>query len=249
MKIYDSHLHLNPKLSLEHSFSKLKQDCESSNVTGGLIISLENDPWEFSKIAEITKLNSNFKLAYNPCLAVSKKNLRKSVISAEFMGCAAIKIHPRLQQTNLLNKKVWYLVEIAEEEGLPVVICSFDDGTWSRLGLKSEQFLKLADKFPNVKFLWAHAGGHRVLDFMFMARRTQNVYLDTSFTQTYFFKGNVMNDLNYATESLPNRFLFGTDLEEDSYQSTVSNMSDFYLQQNDNRDLFFYKNYVDLFSL
>jgi predicted TIM-barrel fold metal-dependent hydrolase len=174
---------------------------------------------------------------------MSKKHIAATVKTGKMAGAVALKIHPRLQRTNLEANKVHYLVHLAEELDLPVIICSFNDGSWGRFGLTNDQFLKLADNFPDVKFLWAHAGGHNVLDFMFMARRTSNVYLDSSFTQSYFFKGSVLEDLNYASESLPNRFMFGTDFEGVAYPGTVKKNVDYYLQQNKNRDLFFEKNY------
>ena len=144
---------------------------------------------------------------------------------------------------------MYQIAQIAQDFNLPIIVCSFDDGSWPRFGLNAEQFLTLADKFPNVKFLWAHSGGYRILDFMFMARRTHNVYLDSSYTQTYFFKGSVLSNLNYAIESLPSRFMFGSDFENLIYKDEVNKLVKFYLSQNQNRELFFSGNYLKFFDL
>jgi uncharacterized protein len=243
MEIFDSHLHLAGTGDLNQSFSKLVEDCRLAEVSGGLIICMQEDPWDFEGVAELTGLNNNFRLAINPNLNESRRALERVVKVAKKVGAAALKIHPRNQRVNLQSKEVRFLVHLAKDLELPVIICSFDDGSWSRIGLTDDQFINLADDFPNVKFLWAHAGGHHVLDFMFMARRVPNVFLDSSFTQSYFFKGAVLENLNYATESLPDRFMFGTDFEQSPYAESVAKLCNFYLAQNRNREAFFENNY------
>jgi predicted TIM-barrel fold metal-dependent hydrolase len=243
MEIFDSHLHLAGSGDLNESFSKLVEDCQLAEVRGGLIICMQNDPWDFEAVAELTDLNKDFRFAINPNLHDSRRALERAVKDGKRIGAAALKIHPRIQEINLQSKEVRYLVHQAKDLELPIIICAFNDGSWSRIGLTNDQFIKLADDFPDVKFLWAHAGGHNVLDFMFMARRVPNVFLDSSFTQSYFFKGTIMEDLNYATESLPTRFMFGTDFEQGSYAESVIKLSKFYLTQNSNRGAFFADNY------
>lgn len=243
MEIFDSHLHLNSTFDLDVSVSNLVKNCHLAGIAGGLIICMQNDPWEFQVVAEQIGLQGSFKFAFNPDLNTSKATLARMIKKVKNEGAVALKIHPRLQRINLQAKKVDYLVHLAEELELPVIICSFNDGSWSRIGLTNDQFLRLADNFPNVRFLWAHAGGHNVLDFMFMARRTSNVFLDSSFTQSYFFKGSILEDLNYASESLPTRFMFGTDFEGEKYPNSVKTLVEFYLRHDENREMFFGKNY------
>jgi predicted TIM-barrel fold metal-dependent hydrolase len=59
---------------------------------------------------------------------------------------------------------------------------------------------------------------------MFMARRRQNVFLDSSFTQNYFFSGSVFSDLIYSINSLPDKFLFGSDFEHLDYKKTLDEL-------------------------
>lgn len=249
MEIFDSHLHLDSSADLDLSITNLIKNCNLAGVAGGLIICMQNDPWEFEAVAEKIVFQNSFKFAINPDLNMPKKHIAATVKTGKMAGAVALKIHPRLQRMNLEAKKVDYLVHLAEELDLPVIICSFNDGSWGRFGLTNNQFLRLADNFPSVKFLWAHAGGHNVLDFMFMARRTSNVFLDSSFTQSYFFKGSVPEDLNYASESLPTRFMFGTDFEGVAYPEAVKSQVDYYLRQNKNRELFFGKNYKNFLGI
>ena len=239
MNIFDSHLHLQNSKSLKLSFETMFKECQSAGVSGGLVIKMPQDQWDFRDVSAVISEKGEFKLVVCPDLTLSAKQISREIDNIKASGAIALKIHPRIQGINLESKVLHRALRAADENSLSVVICSFDDGSWGRLGLEPRQFLDLADNFPKIKFLWAHAGGHRVIDFMFMARRTENVFLDTSFTQTYFFKGRVLEDLNYATESLPSRFLFGTDFEKIDYQNTVSLLTDFFLKENTDRyDLF-----------
>jgi len=244
MNIFDSHLHLPIAETLHISFSSLVENCLKANVKGGLIIGMQGEPWKLEEVKELVGQNSDFQFAVNPNLNQSLNSLRAEVTFAKKIGAAALKIHPRNQRVNLQTKEVRNLVQLAKEMNIPVIICSFDDGSWSRIGLTKDQFIALADDFPDVNFLWAHAGGHHVLDFMFMARRVNNVFLDTSFTQSYFFKGTVIENLNYATESLSTRFMFGTDFEQAPYVESVQKLCNLYLVQNPNRESFFESNYM-----
>ena len=135
------------------------------------------------------------------------------------LGVHSIKLHPRLDQFSLMDNKVLELMDSVEENGFSVYICSFWDGTWDRYGLKIEDFGRLADLFPRVKFSWAHFGGHKILDFMFMLRRRPNVWADISLTQHYFFSGSVFQDLIYSISSLRGeRVMFGSDNPESNYE-------------------------------
>jgi len=249
MKIYDSHLHLDDTLPLRQSVELVSNKCNAAGVSGGLIIHMNNPFWKAQQLSDILLENPSFCMAINPDLSSGPKEIKNQLIKTNLEVCKAIKIHPRKQKLTLTSKLMYQITQIAEDLNLPIVICSFDDGSWSRFGLDTEQFLTLADNFPKVKFLWAHSGGHRILEFMFMARRTENVYLDSSYTQTYFFKGAVLSNLNYAIESLPSRFMFGSDFENLNYETEVNKLVNFYVSENKNRDLFFSENYLKFFGI
>lgn len=127
-------------------------------------------------------------------------------------GVVGFKLHPRIHNFNLSHPNVLTICENLQKLRLPIYICAFDDGTWSRLGVSSFQFCDLADRFPTVQFVWMHAGGYRVSEFMFNARRRKNVFLDLSFSVNYFTFGSVPQDLAYSIFSMSGQnWLFGSD--------------------------------------
>jgi len=222
MKISDSHFHLDSSQPLKKSVDLLRKKSYSNNIENLLVISLKDEPWTYKEFCqEIEKVkNVYYVREIDPT-----ENYKKVFNEISASNASGIKLHPRLRNFNLKNKNLYKIIERCENINLGiVVICSFWDGAWNKYKLSENQFADLADTFPNQKFLWAHSGGHKILDFMFMARRRQNVFLDSSFTQNYFFSGSVFSDLIYSINSLPDKFLFGSDFEHLDYKKTLDEL-------------------------
>ena len=237
--ILDSHIHLNTDIKLQDSVKLLQQKMFDAQVDGGFLLHQGTDPWHYSKLCEEVQEIPNLDVFVNLNLNQSRRAIKRDLKQIKNLGAIGIKLHPRRQMLNLKEPKVFLALEVVQELRLKVNLCTFDDGSWSRTALEPSSFLALADRYPNILFLWSHAGGFRVIEFTMMARRTSNVYLDSSFTQDYFFKGSVRFDLDYATNSLPKRFMFGTDTEMENYVEVVKTNEMFYLTQNQYRADFF----------
>ena len=247
--VLDSHIHLDTQFTLRDSLSHLQERMHDANVEGGLLIHLDSDPWHFTNLCDEVREAPNLKVFVNTNLNQSPRKIKQELSLIKDSGAIGVKIHPRRQKLNLTEPNVYIALDLAQELRLKVNLCTFDDGSWSRIGLEASNYLAVADKYQETAFLWSHAGGFRVLEFMMMARRTKNVYLDTSFTQTYFFKGTVKEDLNYATESLSDRFMFGTDTGMDKYVEVVREAKEYFLTRNQDRFGFFSGNLVKFLEL
>jgi len=248
MQITDSHYHLDKRLTLPKAIDKLKFDVYENNISQTLVISMQDEPWSIEELAlKLKKLSSvRFVRQINPHTVVNKDI--KKIID---LGTVGIKLHPRIDEFNLNNKIIKKLVDHISTKELAIVICSFWDGSWNKYKLYPEQFADLADKFPEQTFIWAHAGGHKILDFMFMARRRKNIYLDSSFTQNYFYGGTVKADLEYSISSLSDRFIFGTDFMYNDYKLELAKILKYYNESTLVKKClpdFFENNYKRLFA-
>lgn len=181
---------------------------ELSEINLGDLVSLAKSSGRFEVIRAVDIINEDVE-------KVSRETLD--------LGCVGFKLHPRIFQHSLENNKIFELCEAAKEIGVPIQICSFDDGTWNRLGLNVDHFANLSDRFPGTTFIFMHAGGHRVLDFMFIARRRSNVYLDVSFSMNYF-RVDVMQKLySFSLQSMQGkRWLFGSDYPHVNFDDAIS---------------------------
>ena len=220
MRINDSHFHLdNAFSSIDEQIDALHYFRDRFGIEKFGFIYLSSSKFSLQEHARLLKIFPGSKLIaqVNPIeLTDSNEEIRKLIN----LGVNSIKLHPRLDKFSLMENKVLDFMLEVEKVNLPVYICSFWDGTWDRYGLKIDDYGRLADLFPEIKFLWAHFGGHKILDFMFMLRRRPNVWADISLTQHYFFSGSVFQDLMYSISSLRGeRVLFGSDNPESSYES------------------------------
>lgn len=222
MRINDIHFHLDSTQPLKKSVDELKRLLGEEEVENFLVISLQEEPWAYK---DFCNEMDRIKNVYYVREVDPTRNYRKDLVEISASNASGIKLHPRLRGFNLESKNVYKAIEKCVNNNLQIImICSFWDGTWNRYKLEINQFANLADAFPDQKFIWAHAGGHHILDFLFMARRRQNVLLDTSFTQTYYFSGSVFDDLIYSINSAPTKFIFGSDFEKFDYTETLDRL-------------------------
>lgn len=219
MRINDAHFHLDNSFSNIHDqIESLKQSRDKFQIDKFGFVYLTSSKFSLEDHASLLGIfpGSQLIAQVNPlCFTEPKQNFQRLID----LGAHSIKLHPRLDQFSLMDNKVIELMDTVEKYNFSVYICSFWDGTWDRYGLKIEDYGRLADLFPNVKFSWAHFGGHKILDFMFMLRRRPNVWADISLTQHYFFSGSVFQDLIYSISSLRgDRVMFGSDNPESNYE-------------------------------
>lgn len=69
----------------------------------------------------------------------------------------------------------------------------------------------LLQKNYRAPMILAHAGGSRIKDAILIADSSPNVYLESSFTVSYWRGSSVIEDLAWGIKKLPNRFFFGSD--------------------------------------
>ena len=248
MKINDAHYHLDSNLKLSSAIEKLNITVEANDIASSMVISLLDEPWAYKDLS--MELNGMASIKYIREIEPTK-NYKKDLSEILSSNAIGIKLHPRLRKFHLKDKYIYKIVESISSTNLLVVICSFWDGTWNKFGLDIDQFADLADAYPDQNFLWAHSGGHKVLDFMLMARRRKNIFLDTSFTQHYFYGSSVFSDLTYSIDSLGDRFLFGSDFEDRNYRDTLKGVINRYNSlglSSENLHKMMYSNYENLIA-
>jgi predicted TIM-barrel fold metal-dependent hydrolase len=151
----------------------------------------------------------------------AEKKMIQGINGFRFIG---LKLHPRLQEFETDDLRTIALVRAAGKLNVPVLIDAFPDGTHLMQGFSPIKYAKLAKECPGTKIIWAHMGGHYVLDFMMLAKRLPNVYMDMSYSLLYYQNSSVTDDMVYAMNSMKfDRIFYGSDYPDRPIAVSLNN--------------------------
>ena len=115
------------------------------------------------------------------------------------------------------------LVRTAGDLKLPVLIDAFPDGDALIIGFSPRNFAKLAMASPQTKTIWAHMGGHHVLDFVMIAKRLPNIWMDCSFSLMYYQNTHILQTILYAIRNLKfQKVMYGSDYPDRSIKESLN---------------------------
>jgi len=223
MKI-DSHLHFDYKNynNLQQASKELQIQLLHQGFGKGVVINMNFEPWTIEDFSsELSKHNNLIGVInINPKDSNCLMTLEYAVKNLGYLG---MKLHPRLHNFDLLDPQVVKLCNYAEILKIPVIIDAFPDGTFLLNGYEPIKYARLAQKAPKTKFVWAHMGGHDVIEFMLYAKRLTNVYLDSSYSILYYQESSLCKDFIYAMKSMKfDKIFYGSDYPDRSIEDTFN---------------------------
>jgi hypothetical protein len=227
MKIFDSTIHSPDSAGWTIAqLDEVVSSLETNKITAGNLIyflSRENVALE----TFIERATESGVLGVVACVNPLELPMLTSLGRETLSKLVGLKLHPRVNEHDLDKSTVGDFFEATLDYGVPYYLCTFDDGKWAQIGVEVKDFVRLALNYPSGKFIWAHSGGHRVMEMMMSARRLENVYLETSFTPNYFRFGTVRMDFAYALWSFPRRrWLLGSDFPSFSQIEAIDAIGD-----------------------
>lgn len=218
----DGHGHLDPKRGdCREAMKYLHQEAQACGVTGMILLNLLKLKHTNDEVRDNAKVYGSFFRVFptfhpDDSTAISELQRLKKV------GVSGLKLHPMLDNYSVLNPKSVDLIKAAGDLGLPVLIDAFPWGKNQLLGNVPEAFAHLAELAPHTRIAIAHAGGHRILDALMVAKNYKNIYLDFTLTLLYYRGSTVLQDMAYAVSCLRGeRIFWGTDYPDREYQETV----------------------------
>lgn len=210
--IFDINIH-SPSLNgwTNREFVQTLNEMSRSRVTGGnLVYFPKQNQLSLHELRELC--DETRKLGVIRCVDPIRESVDDVLDECIQEAVVGFKLHPRIHRHSLMDYKVWDFCSKVQDTELPIVICSWFDGTWSELRIDPTHFVELALAFPKVRFIWAHSGGLKVSEFVFNAKSLCNVYLDTSFISNYFKFGVVLDELAYGLYTTrDSKWVFGSD--------------------------------------
>ncbi len=213
MLIIDSHLHFDENVdgTAVGAAHELDRQLAKAGVARAVALHLEFQPWSAEEFAEAVATTERIKAFVNlhPDRPDAVSQLRYAI---EKLGYIGLKLHPRLQDFAVDSPSTVRLVQAAGDMGVPVLIDAFPDGVHLMQGFHPVRYAILAKQCPQTRIIWAHMGGHYVLDFMMLAKRLPNVFFDISYSFLYYRKSSIPADMVYAMHSMRfERIFYGSD--------------------------------------
>jgi hypothetical protein len=211
--IIDAHLHLDEKVdgTALGAAKELDRQLGEAGVDRAIVLHLEAQPWSMQEVAHAISKYPRLKAFVNvhPNKPDASTVLVDAIENHHYIG---LKLHPRLQEFEMDDPRTANLVRLAGDLKLPVLIDAFPDGTHLMQGFSPIKYASLAKKCPDTRIIWAHMGGHYVLDFMMLAKRLPNVFLDFSYSLLYYRTSSIPADMVYAMRSMKfDRIFYGSD--------------------------------------
>jgi predicted TIM-barrel fold metal-dependent hydrolase len=231
--IIDAHVHISDdgkwfNTNIDASVDRLEKDLEKSAVDKVVILPL-NEVTSNESVRDLCRKYPDRFIGLATVDPVKDKkavnNLEKAIQDYRLKG---LKLHPRRQGFAPNNSLIYPVLEKAIDLEIPVLFDTYLQNNNVALNkLLPFEYDLLAKRYPELKIILAHAGGHRVLDAYFVAKANENVYLDVSHVFTYFQGSSVISDLLFVIRHLDRKIIYGSDFPE-------SSLSDYYNLVNKN---------------
>ncbi len=221
--IIDAHLHLDEKVdgTAEGAARELDKQLSDAGIARAIVLHLESQMWPINEVAQAVSKYPRLKAFINihPGKPDAIQQLSDGINKLGFIG---LKLHPRLQEFGINDLKTIDLVKAAGKMSVPVLIDAFPDGTHLMQGFSPVNYSVLAKQCPDTKFIWAHMGGHYVLDFMMLAKRLPNVYMDMSYSLLYYQNSPTVQNMIYAMRSMKfDRIFYGSDYPDRDIKASL----------------------------
>jgi len=217
--ICDCHVHVTPDgkwfdTDIDASLDRLLEELSDSFIQKVVLLPVGKDKEELTKATIFTASlikrypdNLSGFSAYWPGLNVDQ------VIENKLIG---IKIHPRLNNLNILSNDLFAFYEAVEWKGLPIL---FDAYCTPISDMPLEQirplvYSKMAAAFPSLKIILAHCGMPFVWEAYTILKWYENVFADLSHVLKYFKGTSLVGDLAWVVRKIPHKFIYGSDFPE-----------------------------------
>jgi len=213
--IYDSHIHFNMKA--QNILSDFENEVKS--LYGFILILNSKKEKDFFIKNLLSLFCSKFP---NSVLVIDFELLDEKFIKMLQVSNIdfGIKIHPRLSNLNIHSFERVY-ESIKDKQFNFIIVDCFYYGSNLENHINLEIAIYMAKNFPDKNILLAHAGGHKILDFMLYTRELKNIYYDLSLTCNYLVNTSVQSDIENFVKYTSDRVFFGSDYPDFKVSSAL----------------------------
>ena len=191
--IFDCHLHVDKGL-------------DNYNIP------MENGNIIFNNVDHYKQESDNYLNYYKSLIFDYKNNFDFIIEEASKQKIVAYKIHSRIQK--ITNEDYSILLEMLKKlpNNIPLIYDAFYFGSDLKCQPSLEGLIYLATNLPHKKFIVAHAGGYKIIEFFLHLKELKNIAYDLSLSLQYLSDSSCQFDLvKLIKYTQSERIFFGTD--------------------------------------
>lgn len=162
----------------------------------------ECDTWGFEGIAAVTTVDSG-----------EMEEEFEMILGLGFRG---VKVHPRLLGRNTDLSYLARIFSLCQKTGLVCLLCTYEADEPGRLPSR-DPFYQLCDalnEVPETRLILMHGGGSRLMQFASIARHSDSILLDLSFTIADYMTSTLEQLIHDLFLNLDRRLCIGSDAPE-----------------------------------
>ena len=162
----------------------------------------ECDTWGFEGIAAVT--------------TVEPGDLEREFDGIVNLGFRGVKVHPRLLGRNTDLSYLNKIFNLCDQSGLVCLLCTYEADSPGRLP-SIDPFYQLCNALndvPSVRLIMMHGGGSRLTQFASLARHSESLLIDLSFTVVDQLTSGLDESIGQLMLKLDQRICIGTDSPE-----------------------------------
>lgn len=162
----------------------------------------ECDTWGFEGIAAIT--------------TVKPGELEREFDTISRLGYRGVKVHPRLLGENVNLGYLSNIFTLCSQFNLVCLLCTYEADKPGRLPSR-DPFYQLCDSLneaPDVELILMHGGGLRLMQFASLARHSETILIDLSFTVVDHMTAALEPSIHDLMLNLDRRLCIGSDSPE-----------------------------------
>lgn len=162
----------------------------------------ECDTWGFEGIAAVT--------------TVEPGDLEREFDGIVNLGFRGVKVHPRLLGRNTDLSYLKKIFNLCDQSGLVCLLCTYEADSPGRLP-SIDPFYQLCNALndvPSVRLIMMHGGGSRLMQFASLARHSESLLIDLSFTVVDQLTSGLDEFTGQLMLKLDQRICIGTDSPE-----------------------------------
>ena len=155
---------------------------------------------EVKSIENIKKENKNLEFTY----LVDFNNIKKTIsVIKNNKSIKRIKFHSYFQKISKKNyKNIIEICKFAEERNISILV----DASYGTLMMNKydniDLIISIADKIKKTPIIILHSGGININKALLIAVMQNNIFLETSFTMTWFKGSRIWDDLCFAYKKI-----------------------------------------------